>query len=284
MEKKSNKGLVISLVIFILATIGLGVYLAYDKGLLDFIKPKVKENKNEETKKEIKDEELDINSRLVQNLYNEVSKETENPTWLNFWMYNNTGSNDFNMEEDFNSETSEEIVKMQIVFSNLTEKDSLNINCDEYEIPDFQDKEYYSLCYAEKNMNFFEPRAAYKKETVENVYKKLFGSNSKLDTSVVMYANGFTLPTYYYIAKYDLYVAYRAELGGTYGSGGYSTKLEKASKKGDEIKIFESVKKYEESNSSNPTETELTDTFTFVYTFKLDKDGMYNFISRVKEK
>lgn len=283
MEQKSNKGLIIVLVIFISICLGLIGYIAYDNGMLAKImnKSDVKEEKKESVKKE-EAKELDINSRLVQSLYNKISSESEESTWDTYWIYQNP-DNDFNMEEDFNIETSNETIKMQIVYSNLANKNKLNINCNEYKIPDYQN-DYYSLCYAKQTMNFTDDQAAYSKDYIESVYKSIFGSKSKLDTSVPMRSNFYGLPTYYYIPDYDMYFAYRAELGGVIGTGGYTSKLEKATQKEEQIKLYEKVEKYGPKDDDLSTlEEELEDTFTFIYTFEQEEDGMYAFISRVKE-
>ena len=264
MEQKSNKGLIIVLVMFIIICLGLIGYIAYDNGMLAKImnKSDVKEEKKESVKKE-ETKELDINSRLVQSLYNKISSESEESTWDTYWVYQNP-DNDFNMEEDFNIETSNETIKMQIVYSNLANKNKLNINCNEYKIPDDQN--------------------AYSKDYVESVYKSIFGSKSKLDTSVPMRSNFYGLPTYYYIPEYDMYFAYRAELGGVIGTGGYTSKLEKATQKEKQIKLYEKVEKYGPKDDDLSTlEEELEDSFTFIYTFEQEEDGMYAFISRVKE-
>ena len=81
-KKKSNKGIIVILILFILISITLGGYIVYDKGYLDkFLgKEKVvepsKEEKKEETieKEEIKT--LSLNDKEVQDLYDKI-KSTE---------------------------------------------------------------------------------------------------------------------------------------------------------------------------------------------------------------
>ena len=59
---------------------------------------------------------------------------------------------------------------------------------------------------------------------------------------------------------------------------------------GDEIKIYQDVEEisYKEGANGTIEETDATrqvdDKYKFVYTFKLADDGMYNFVSRTKEK
>ena len=86
--------------------------------------------------------------------------------------------------------------------------------------------------------------------------------------------------SYKYIPKYDRYFEYQTSGGVTTGPGGYVTKLEKALKEGNKIYIYEDVvvEKYDGNDNKIGTEN-----YYMVYTFELEDDGMYKFISRVKK-
>ena len=278
MEKKSNKGLIVTLIIVIILFIALAGYVVYDKCLINIGQ---KEEKTETKEEKVKEEELDINSRLVRNLYNKVSVESDMKYWYRFWYYS-----DINLEtteglEDFSKDESSEIVKMQLVVKNLTNENKKLISCEKYNIPDNApntDLPMQSKCYDQKinNINYANLEYGYEKDYIESIYKDLFGSDAKLDTDIPMYVGVHKNEAYYYIPELDMYIDYILEGGGTSGPGGYTTKLEKAIKTRKEIKIYELVDKY--GYDENKEET-----FTFVYTFEQDDDGMYNFISRVKE-
>ena len=87
---------------------------------------------------------------------------------------------------------------------------------------------------------------------------------------------------YYYVKEYDAYFEYHAEVGGTTGPGGYETSINSAYKEGRNLIIYEDVKmtSYETEDLNKPTVKE----FYNVYTFELEDDGMYKFVSRVREE
>lgn len=75
MEKKSNKGLVIFLIIFILISLALGGYIVYDKYFNNVNEEKKTEKK--EVKEDVQEEKLNLESSIVQELYNDI-KSTSN--------------------------------------------------------------------------------------------------------------------------------------------------------------------------------------------------------------
>ncbi len=284
MKQRSNKGLIIGLVISIILLLGLGCYVVYDKDLLHLKKETSNDIQTPKEENEVK--ELDINSRLVQTLYNKVSSETEESNWNHFWYYSSEQTKDGALE-NFDVKTSSEIVKMQLVAKNLVEENKKIITCSDYNIPDYAPKNSYlkedrfSLCYTQKedsiyHSNIFYFQYGYKKDYVESIYKELFGPNSKLNTDVPIYTDCLHISSYNYLNATDMYFEYTIEGGGTNGPGGYTAKIAKATQDDEQIKIYETVDEYNDEKAK-------VDTYTFVYTFKLEKDGMYSFVSRMKE-
>ncbi len=281
MEQKSNKGLIIVLVMFIIICLGLIGYIAYDNGMLAKImnKSDVKEEKKESVKKE-EAKELDINSRLVQSLYNQVSKENEKPTWYAFWEYNDA--------ENFDIASTTDLVKMQLVGKNIKESNKVSINCNDYNILDTVADGSYSACFTQKEGTpYYNPNTiieyGYSKKYIEMVYQDLFGNEYNVDTSIPIYLDTYKGKSLQYNQEADMYIFYMMETGGAAGPGGYTTKLSQAVKDDKEIKIYEIVEKYDEIENSSNNEVKVSETFTNVYTFKLDSDGMYFYVSKVKE-
>lgn len=76
MEKKSNKGLIITLVLFILISIALGGYIVYDKGYLDSLLGKEKVVEPKEEKEESKEvEKLSLDDKVIQDLYAKIKSK-----------------------------------------------------------------------------------------------------------------------------------------------------------------------------------------------------------------
>ena len=76
--------------------------------------------------------------------------------------------------------------------------------------------------------------------------------------------------------------------GGYTGNyGGYKTDLVKAEKQGKNIYLYEKVilekKIYDQGPNQNVLGQTSTEEFKMVYTFELEDDGMYKFVSRVKK-
>lgn len=75
MEKKSNKGLAIFLIIFILISLALSGYIVYDKYFNNANEEKKTEKK--EIKEEVqKEEKLNLNSSTIQKLYNSIKSNS----------------------------------------------------------------------------------------------------------------------------------------------------------------------------------------------------------------
>ena len=265
-KKKSSIGYIIVIILLILGFCG---YILVDQGIIkiDMF------NKKGEVEVEEK-EELDVNSRLVQSLYNSVSLSDGNDiSWYKFWFYSGSIQGSFELG-DFISDEADELDKMKIVGLNL-KSSSRKYNLCDISIPSILDDGRYSSC--EENTTQY----SYSRSYVESVYKSIFGKNAKLDTSVLIWMDVYGGSAYYYVKEYDAYFEYHASVGGTVGPGGYETSINKAYKVGSSLIIYEDVKltSYKTDDLSKPTIEE----FYNVYTFELEDDGMYKFVSRVKE-
>ena len=278
-EKKSNGSKV---VIFILVILLLGAcaYIAYDKLM---VKEDISNN-NVQGNKKIKEENLDVNSRLIQSLYNKVStgeQKKEDASCIFNYMYG---------DSDFYSEKATEEEKMRIVGRVLSP--GKVYSGDESLIPDKIDNDTIEImsiiAYNKDNDKSIFTEKYYDRKYVENTYKELFGTDSKLDTSVT-FENVSTAGLYSYVPAVDKYLLYLVEGGGITTCGPTSTyaTLTKAVKVGDKIKIFEKETgiAIEDTTIDNKSYTkgQVASENNYIYTFKLDKDGMYSFISRVKE-
>lgn len=277
MKTKTNTIIIVVLTILLLGTIS---YIGYDI-LLAKGKNNISNDKTNTSNKTGEEKELDINSRLVQSLYHKVTSDSGIDPYV-FWRYRS--SDNSNSLTDFNANSTSEEIKMQLVSLNLKDEEKIYINCSTTNIP-AENAGYNSFCYLNKTYNDNSPQYAYTKSYIESVYKDLYGSQSKLDTSAVIWLDAFGCSKLVYVNTLDMYIEYTTECGGTSGPGGYEAKISKAIQKDDTIQIYQDVTEtdYEEINGvideSNEA-TRKTKNYTLIYTFKLDEDGMYNFISR----
>lgn len=274
-KKKSSIGYIIVIILLIL---GFGGYILFDQGLikLDAF------NKKSEVKEEAKKEELDVNSRLVQSLYNMVTDSDDSYSYTKYWVYSDRGEDQGKIKDFFVDKASEEM-KMNIVGLNLSESDKNTELCSDISIPAKKDGRY-SLCELHRLYDSGMSRETYyTRSYIETLYKTIFGKDAKLDTSVSIATDWARGSAFNYIEEYDAYFEYQAEgVGGTFPPGGYEGVVAKALKDEDKLIIYENVKftsyqDYDESNQPN------IDEFYYVYTFELEDDGMYKFVSRVKE-
>ncbi len=287
--KKKSTGKTVTIVILIILLFGSFGYIGYDKFY-------VKENSSTTSKKEElskeKEEKLDIHSRLVQTLYKKVSSENmENPNYYLFWKdYGKFDAYKGELPTDYLVNNSTELSKMAYVGYNLNsakrdivECSSLTstritkiINGNELAMHSECDQEFYSD-------NVPTITYAFSKNEVERVYKDLFGEENPLDTSIIISMDAFNAENYIYNEDLDKYVLYQIEGGGTGGPGGFTTKLEKAIRKNNEIKIYEKVKLEYYDSSDSEVKNPLYNESIYVYTFKQDSDNMYTFVNRIKE-
>ena len=278
MEKeKKSKGSLVVIIILIVLLLGACAYIGYDKF---FLKKDNQVNDNNENKGV---EKLDVNSRLVQSLYNRVSigelkKEVGK---CGIFMYD--------YDKDFYASTAEEKNKMQFVGNLLTPSKQNEYVGDESLIPDtIPNYDYYeSVISSNKNYGGYKIEYYYDRSYIENLYKEIFGSNAKLDTSVVIEVGEYKAELYHYIPSIDKYVLYINTLGvgGTCGPWTKDISLQKATKDGNKLKIYETETEFimGDASDSGDRKYEVSSKNNYVYTFELEDDGMYKFVSRVKE-
>lgn len=169
--KNKNKIVITVLIVVIVLLLG---YVGYDKFLkkdnnkINDKKPISNSNNKETT---TKGEKLDINSSLVQNLYNKVVLTGD--SYYKYWFYN--GYSDY-YEVSRASETS----KMALVYHNLKKSDFTPIpNATGIQKNITLNNNSYTL--QENSSTGFIPY-----ERVENTYKELFGSSDTLSKSEPM--------------------------------------------------------------------------------------------------
>ena len=285
-EKRKGKGLVILVILLVVVILGLVGYICYDKGLILSKKSQV-ENKNEKAVNTEKEEELDINSRLVQSLYNKVKPAGEQGSCILGWNY----GYDYEKHEisDFYVDGGSEEIKMMIVGRNLISSENGVYYCNDSEIsqkiPDYfeENRTRASQCKYNEMIKKEDPSIwvdivgkYYTRDYVESVYKNIFGSNAKLDTSISIRMDAHGINEYYYVPALDKYILSPIEGGGTCG-GDYRENITKVIKVGKKLKVYADWIEID-------LDTNKKDIKKIVYTFKLDDDGMYSFVSRVKEK
>ena len=262
MEKK-NSGVTIIVVILLLVVFaclgwfGNSYYSSLDKN---------NTNKNTDKKEESDGGvvQLDIDSSLVQLLYNEVSYDLDNPSWyFNQKIY----TYDYSVDKDFIVADASEELKMHVIGNIIIGRENNYASS----VPDRSDVGRHA------DLQLGEYDHYYTKNQVEAVYRQLYGKKAKLDTSVVMNTGLFNLLRYAYDSSTERYYSYHVDGGGTTGPGGYTAKLDRAIKSDDTITLYQKVKKFDGEDGSN-----LAEEFELVYTFNIDIDD-YIFVSKVKK-
>lgn len=287
MEEKKKGGFLKVLLIFILM-IGclIGGYFGGNYVVSNYLPNNTKDTKNETN--ESKDnqskgsvEELELNGRLVQYLYNKVDSGN-NSSWYKYWQYDDSHNNNkINPTDAFYVKDASDIVKLQILSLNLEESKRQYITGDDLaKVPAESNGLMNAPTYANYvNNQSMASQYAYKSEYIDSLYKELYGSDLTPSRSVPIYMDVYKITAYIYNESLDMYVLYRGIGGGTTGPGGYTTKLTKATKNGTTVEIYEEVTKAEYASSdSAPTTT----TNTVKYTFEQETDGLYKYISRTK--
>lgn len=263
MEKKNN-GIVIALIVVIV------LLLSYIVGYTSFFKVTNKNGTVTSDKKKVdtgskdttttKDETLDINSSLVQGLYNKVVLTGD--TFYKYWFYNN--SNNYQVSNA--SESS----KLALVYHNLKKSDfSIIQDATNVKKNITLDNSNYTL--QENSSTGFIPY-----ERVEQTYKELFGSSDTLNKSEPMRVGPYVTEYYVYDESVNGYVDYLTVGGGATGSF-YHGEVTKAVRTGDTIVITEKADFSENDDGAG----KITSTENYEYTFKLSGDT-YSFVSRIK--
>ena len=263
---KSNKVLVILVIFFFLTTIVSVCYIGYD--FFSQESESVEEQNNA-------DEELDINSRLVQSLYGKVVLDDD--TNYKYFMYEN---NDNYIVSDASSSS-----KLTLAYFNLKATDIRTLSSDISDLSSVLQTNTISglnYSYVLDNEEFDNEFFSYYTvsfipyDKMSNSYRDLFGDDAVIDKSVPIKTDYYNVRYYIYNETLDGYVPYITEGGGTSGSY-FIGKVTKAIKSDGEILIYESVEEIPLGDG-----IEVASPSTYVYTFQVEDDG-YTFVSRIKE-
>lgn len=267
--KKDWQGIIITVLSFtlVIITCCLG-YIVYEKNngtLASWSTHQQEENA-------MQDGPLDIHSRLVTSLYNKV--KSHQGSCLSTWVF---GRNEFDLN------TTKEENKMRIVSNNLSEGARIRINCGNGSQDPIVSKipnkigNNTSACEQSRTYGESFDEFGYKREYIEALYKELFGSKQKLDTSeeipIVASSFGYLI----YVESLDMYIFYPVITGFTCGTID-QFELVSAEKVGNEIRLSEKYIMSDMQDDGTVKKQELK----FMYTFKLESDGMYSFVSRKK--
>lgn len=251
MENQKSTGKTVVIVLLVIALLASCGYIGYDKFIKIEKNTTTKENQEEKTTAQ----ELDINNRLVQSLYREVGSDNE---YMPYWMYNGDEIN----QNKIDIQAMPEVNKMELVYENIRQSDIDSISC--YSVPE---KSEVGQCNQERGTSTIS------REVVEETYRKLYGPDTQLDLSTIMYTDVHGVGRYSYVESLDAYVLYSIEGGGTSATT-YQKELTKAEEIGNQIKIYEKL-----TITSLDTTQQVT-TETYIYTFEQDIDKMYTYITR----
>lgn len=256
MEKKNN-GVVIFLIVVVILLVGYITYISFGKVTN---KTETVTSDKKRIDSDSKNETLDINSSLVQDLYNKVVLTGD--TYYKYWFYNDS--------DNYQVSSASESSKMALVYHNLKKSDFTTIqNTADIKKNVTINNRSYTL--QESSSTGFIPY-----ERVEQTYKELFGSSNTLNKSEPMRVGPYIIEYYIYDESVNGYLYYLTEGSGTTGSFYHGT-VTKAERVGDTIVITEKVD-FSENTDGKGT---ITSTTNYQYTFKLLNDT-YSFISRVK--
>ncbi len=256
MEKKNN-GVVIFLIVVVILLVGYITYISFGK-----VTNKTETVTSDEKRidSDSKNETLDINSSLVQDLYNKVVLTGD--SYYKYWFYNDS--------DNYQVSSASESSKMALVYHNLKKSDFTTIqNTADIKKNVTINNRSYTL--QESSSTGFIPY-----ERVEHTYKELFGGSNTLNKSEPMRVGPYIIEYYIYDESVNGYLYYLTEGSGTTGSFYHGT-VTKAERVGDTIVITEKVD-FSENTDGKGT---ITSTTNYQYTFKLLNDT-YSFISRVK--
>lgn len=210
--------------------------------------------KNKEREQEVS---LNTDSRIVKTLYNRIHDfQSSNP----FWLYQNENNNLIS--------SMTEGAKMSLVYLNLKETDFISSDCVNMPVTISGYPEH--KCTSGKFQ--------IKRENIERVYKELFGTNTSVNTSVMIKTNQEVTGLYLYVSSLDSYILYSIPSVAENTTLKYQYQVTKASKTSTgDIQLYEVVA-IQDTSSNTKKEEE------YRYTFRLDNDGMYTYYSRDKTK
>ena len=271
---KTNKILVVLVVIFFLTTLVSLGYICYEKYFNTNSNSNTNTNENNNLT-DNKEEELDINSRLVKSLYNKVVLDDNSSN--KYFMYANN--------DNYTVSKASEESKLTLAYFNLKNNNLSSVsisNLPETTVVPGYSYSSYGMPYHTLNkgdvgglgdnyVSFF----SY--DDLLLAYKDLFGNDATFSKNTPIRTDNYSVLYYIYNNTLDGYVPYITEGGGT-SSFNYNSEITKALKTNNQILIYERVNTV--PLNSNTTTNESS---TYIYTFNIDNDGMYSFVSRVKE-
>lgn len=274
---KTNKFLVVLVIIFFLTTLAGASYICYDNFFKVNNKTKdntsVEENSTEE--KNNKEEKLEVNSRLVQSLYNKVVLDGE--SYHKYFVYENN--------DNYIVNEASEMSKLTLAYQNLKKDEFGNVNISNLPptmvIPGYTYSSYtlpyHTLCKGDVSGLGDNYVSFFSYDDLMESYRDLFGNKAHVDKSIPIRTDPYNVKYYVYNESLDGYVPYITEGGGTSGSY-FSGEVTKAVKLNNQIIIYEKV-----TETPLGSGVEVSDPATYVYTFNIEDDGMYSFVSRIKE-
>lgn len=240
-KKKSHKFLIVLLILII---IGLGVYI-----YLDYQKDMSRGECSPLVESDNTLRELDINSTIVQELYDKVKT---------------------NIREDVAYHEFDDKFKLYLAFRQIPHSDFYDSNCNLF-------NESSMSNYTCSGASNFTPKA-FKEETLQREVRKLFGESVSIPNQDVVLGSS-CLGGYQYIADRGEYVE------GYCGSIPTTTyrvdkSIKSATVQGDTITIKEDVRYY----SAQGIDMEELQNGVYVHTFKLDNHYHYAYVNRSLEE
>lgn len=239
-KKKSHKGLIFFLILII---IGLGIYIYFD-----YQKDMNREECSPLVESDNTLRELDLNSTIVQELYDKVKT---------------------NIREDVAYHEFDDKFKLYLAFRQIPHSDFYESNCNLF-------NESSMTNYSCSSATGFTPKA-FKEKTLQREVRKLFGENVSIPNQDVVLGSS-CLGGYQYISERGEYVE------GYCGSIPTTTyqvdkTLTSATVQGDTITIKEKVRYY----SAQGINMEGLENGVYVHTFKLDNHYHYAYVNRTLE-
>lgn len=263
---KTNKFLVVLVIIFFLTTLAGASYFCYDNFFKVDSETKddtsVEENSTEE--KNNKEETLDVNSRLVQSLYNKVGLVDDSSN-----RYETYKKSDNILVSEMSDED-----KLALVYTNLLSSSFKTIPNENLEQEISINNSKYNFKY-QLLLNSYGWVNFVSFSDVELKFKELFGQDVTFSKESIIREDSDSLRIYVYNNALNGYIEY-SNVGGIEGRISYKGRVVSAKKSDKNITITEEV-------TATPPEGSPTTVGNYVYTFNIDDDGMYSFVSRIKE-
>lgn len=244
LPKKKKRGFKIFIFLLVLLVLGMGAYIIYDY---------MKDLKRGECSLLVASDnslrELDINSSIVEELYDKVKT---------------------NIREDVAYNTFDDTLKLYLAYRQIPISDFYDSNCNLYNSNEMSN-------FTCSDASSFVPKA-FKVETLEREVKKLFGDDVSIPNQNIVLGTS-CYGGYQYIPERGEYVqGYCSEVPIT--TYNVDKELISATVQGDTITLKEKVRYY----SANGIATDRLQNGIYVYTFKLDNSYHYAYVNRSIEE